>query len=79
MAIEIRMKTKVLPGGKIEISVPELLAGQEVTIVVTGEDTTLIEQDHVIDLLKTVAGHQLFSTTEEVDTYINDERESWGG
>lgn len=78
MAIEIRMKTKVLPGGKIEISVPELLAGQEVTIVVTGEDTTLIEQDHVIDLLKTVAGHQLFSTTEEVDTYINDERESWG-
>lgn len=77
MAIELRMKTKVLPGGKIEISVPELLAGQEVTIVVTIEDNMLNRQNHVIDILKNVAGPQLFSTAENVDTYICKERESW--
>ena len=77
MAIEVRMKTKVLPGGKIEISAPELIAGQEATIVVTVEDTMLNGHSHVIDLLKNVAGHQLFSGAEEIDTYIREERESW--
>lgn len=77
MAIELRMKTKVLPGGKIEISAPELIAGQEATIVVTVEDYKLNGQGHVIDLLKNIAGHQLFSTAEDVDAYIREERESW--
>jgi hypothetical protein len=77
MAIELRMKTRVLPGGKIEISAPELIAGQEATIVVTVEDNKLNGQGHVIDLLKQAAGHQLFSTAEEIDTYIRQERESW--
>lgn len=77
MAIEVRMKTKVLPGGKIEISAPELIAGQEATIVVTVEDYKLNGQGHVIDLLKNLPGHQLFHTPEEIDTHIREERESW--
>ena len=77
MAIELRMKTRVLPGGKIEISAPELIAGQEATIVVTVEESKLNGQGHVIDLLKNVAGHQLFHTAEEIDTHIREERESW--
>src|SRR5215469_558595 len=77
MAIEVRMKTRVLPGGKIEISAPELIPGQEATIVVTVEDHKLNGQGHVIDLLKNLAGHQLFQTAEEIDTYIHEERESW--
>lgn len=79
MAIELRMKAKVLPGGKIEISAPELIAGQEATIVVTVEDSKLNGQGHVIDLLKNVTGHQLFSTAEEIDAYIREERKSWDG
>jgi hypothetical protein len=79
MAIKIRMKTRVLPGGKIEISAPELIAGQEATIVVTVEDNKPDEQhqDHVIDILKKLPGHQLFSSAEEIDTYIREERDSW--
>ncbi len=79
MAIEVRVKTKVLPGGKIEISAPELIAGQEATIVVTVEDTKPDEQphDHVIDVLKRLTGHQLFNSAEEVDAYIREERDSW--
>ena len=73
MAIEVRMKTKVLPGGKIEISAPELIAGQEATIVVTVEDYKLNGQGHVIDLLKNLPGRQLFHTAEEIDTHIREE------
>lgn len=79
MAIEVRVKTKVLPGGKIEISAPELIAGQEATIVVTIEDAKPDEQhhDHVIDVLKRLSGHQLFDSAEEVDAHIREERDSW--
>ncbi len=76
MAIEVRVKTKVLPGGKIEISAPELIAGQEATIVVTIEDNNPSEH-HVIDVLKNLPGHQLFHNAEEIDTHIREERESW--
>ncbi|MGH2493349.1 MAG: hypothetical protein ACRDIV_01460 [Ktedonobacteraceae bacterium] len=76
MAIEVRVKTKVLPGGKIEISAPELIAGQEATIVVTVEDSKSSER-HVIDVLKNLPGHQLFHTADEVDAHIREERESW--
>ncbi len=76
MTIEVRVKTKVLPGGKIEISAPELIAGQEATIVVTVEDNKPSER-HVIDVLKNLPGHQLFHNAEEIDTHIREERESW--
>jgi hypothetical protein len=77
MAIEVRVKTKVLPGGKIEISAPELIAGKEATIIVTVEDDKPNGQHHVIDVLKNLPGHQLFHTAEEIDTHIREERESW--
>ena len=76
MAIEVRVKTKILPGGKIEISAPELIAGQEATIIVTVEDNKPDER-HVIDVLKNLSGHQLFHTADEIDAHIREERESW--
>lgn len=69
MATELRVEMVVLPGGKIEISTPELLAGKRAIIVVTVEDTEPQEQHHVIDLLTTLAGHRLFQNAEEVDAY----------
>jgi hypothetical protein len=77
MAIEVRVKTVVLPGGRIEISTPELIPGQQVTVVVTIEDNKSAEQRHVIDILTALPGHQLFQSAEEVDTYIREEHDSW--
>ena len=77
MATEIRVKTTVLPGGRIEISTPELIAGQHATVVVTIEDNGQVGQQHVIDILAALPGHQLFQNAEEVDTYIREERNSW--
>ena len=77
MATEVRVKTVVLPGGKIEISTPELISGQRATVVVTIEDNETIEQSHVIDILKMLAGHRLYQSAEGVDAYIREERDAW--
>jgi hypothetical protein len=66
-----------LPGGKIEISTPELIPGRRATVVVTIEDSEPIEQPHVIDMLKTLSGHQLYRSAEEVDAYIREEGDAW--
>ena len=77
MATEMRVKTIVLPGGKIEISTPELIPGQHATVVITIEDSKPNEQPHVIDILTALPGHRLFHTAEEVDAYMHEERDSW--
>jgi hypothetical protein len=77
MSTEVRMKTVILPGGKIEISTPELIPGRRATVVVTIEDNETIEQSHVIDILKTLAGHRHYQSAEEVDAYIREERGAW--
>ena len=77
MATEVRVKTVILPGGKIEISTPELIPGRLATVVVTIEDNETIEQPHVIDILKTLTGHRLYQSAEEVDAYIREERDAW--
>jgi len=77
MTTEVRVKTIVLPGGKIEISTPELIPGQHATVVVMIEDDEPTEQHHVIDILRALPGHRLFRSAEEVDAYIREERDSW--
>jgi hypothetical protein len=77
MATEVRVKTIVLPGGKIEISTPELIPGQHATVVVTIEDNEPAQQPHDIDILTALPGLQLFHNAEEVDAYIHEERDSW--
>jgi hypothetical protein len=77
MAIELRVETVVLPGGKIEISTPELIAGKRAAVVVTIEDSKPDEQRHVIDLLTSLPGHRLFQNAEEVDAYLREERDAW--
>ncbi len=67
----------VLPGGKIEISTPELIPGKRATVVVTMEDQEPVEQQHVIDLLTALPGHRLFQNAEEVDAYLREERDAW--
>jgi hypothetical protein len=77
MATEVRVRTIVLPGGKIEISIPELIPGKHATVVVTIEDNEPAQQPHVIDILTALPGHQLFQSAEEVDAYMHEERNSW--
>lgn len=79
MATRVRIKTIVLPGGKIEITNPDLVPGQEATVVITVEDSEPTPGGHVIDILTALPGHQLFQNAEEVDSYVQQEREAWEG
>lgn len=77
MAIEVRIQTVVLPGGRIEVTTPGLIPGQRATVVVTVENGKPLEQPHVIDILKSLPGHRLFHNAEEVDSFMRKERDSW--
>ena len=71
----LHIRTKVLPGGKVEVASPELEAGQTVDVVVTRSSST--EQRSVVDILAEAPGHRLFKTGKEVDDYIKVERAAW--
>ena len=77
MAIEVRVKTVVLPDGRIEITTPELIPGRRATVVLTIEDNEAIEQPHVIDILRTLPSHRLYQSAKEGDAYIREERDAW--
>ncbi len=77
MSTEVRVKTIVLPGGKIEISTPELIPGKHATVVIMIEDNEPDDLRHVIDILESLPGHQVFHNAEEVDAYMREERDSW--
>jgi hypothetical protein len=78
MTIEIAIKTTVLPGGKIEISTPQLVAGQQATVIVRVEEEP-IEKLTITERLARAnyRGGALFKTADEVDAYIREERDSW--
>lgn len=73
----IRIETVVQPGGKIEVTAPELEPGQKVMVAIEAEAAPGREGPHVIDLVQDLPGHRLFKTAEEVDAYIREERDSW--
>lgn len=73
----IRIETVVQPGGKIEVTAPELEPGQKVTVAIEAKAAAEREGPHVIDLVQDLPGHRLFKTAEEVDAYIREERDSW--
>ena len=71
----LHVRTKVLPGGKIEIIDQELPVGEDVDVVVTHSPSN--ERRSVVDILADAPGHRLFKTAKEVDDYIKEERASW--
>ena len=77
MTTAVRVKTVVLPGGKIEVSAPELVPGQHATVFVIIDVEESAEKRHALDILAELPGHLEFQTAEEVDRYVREERDSW--
>ncbi len=77
MPNEVHVKTTILPGGKIEITHPNLPSGESVEVVVLLPETGKKNGHSAVDVLSEAPGHRLFKTSEEVDTYIQDERHPW--
>ena len=72
--------TTVLPGHKIEITAPGLPEGQQVQVVVIAAAAEPVGRKPgpaALDIIELLKGHRLFETSEEVDRYIDEERNSW--
>jgi hypothetical protein len=70
-----RIRATVQPGGRIEVSAPDLPVGQ--TVDVTISIPACPPRRSITEILGRAPGHRLFKTAEEVDAYIRAERESW--
>ena len=66
----------VQPDGTISLSIPELVPGQHVRVTIEPEQAPA-QPLRAIDVINSMPGHLEFQTAEEVDAYINEERDSW--
>lgn len=77
MISELRTQATVQPGGLVEIRSAELPEGATVEIVLfiktPGPEET--RDQNLVDFIGAAKG--LFSSVEDVDTYIREERDSW--
>ncbi|OLP20441.1 hypothetical protein BST81_00035 [Leptolyngbya sp. 'hensonii'] len=78
MQSAIRITTKVLPDGKLELQLPIESAGEEVEVFVVLRTKPIVPTISAIDVINNSQDRQpLFKTSEEVDQYLHAERESW--
>jgi hypothetical protein len=77
MSISIHRESVVGPDGTISLTVPELQPGQRVSITIEPADTPATRTRRAIDVINEAPGHLEFQTAEEVDAYLNEERDSW--
>ncbi len=77
MVADLRVETKVLPGGKIEIVEPSLSAGESVEVIVLRQRALPKERRSAVDILASASGHRQFKTAADVDNYLRDEHDAW--
>lgn len=73
----LRLKTTVLTEGRVEILAPQLQAGEDVEILILLPTTSTVEHRSALDILTEAPGQRLFKTPEEVQTYLQEERQVW--
>jgi len=71
-----RICTTVQPGGKIEVSAPDLPVGLRVDVVVFPAPAAGARQP-LRQILARANGHRGFQTAEEVDAFLRAERDAW--
>ncbi len=76
MPVTVRIKTKILPGRRIEIQSPELPEGRSATVFVVLDEEEMPKRP-LREVLGDYPGGQLFKSAEEVDAYLRTERDSW--
>ncbi len=70
-------KTTVLPGGKIELTDPELPSGETVDVFVRRSESPANVRPSAVEVLRQAPGYRLFKTAADVDAYLRAERASW--
>jgi hypothetical protein len=77
MQAALRITTTVLPGGRIEVTDPQLPSGEAVDVIVLIPESSAAPRRSVVDVLAEAPGHILFRTPEDVDAYLREEQHAW--
>jgi hypothetical protein len=75
----LHVKTRVLPGHRVEVPTPGLPEGEpvDVFVVLEPEDKDRASARSAIDVIESLQGHRSFQNADEVDQYLNEERDAW--
>ncbi|NJN12397.1 MAG: hypothetical protein HC836_26580 [Richelia sp. RM2_1_2] len=77
MQSALRITTKVLPGNKIEIQVPEAQEGDSVDVFVIFPEKVETKKRSVLDIIEEVHAKRPPKSAEEIDRQLREERSSW--
>jgi hypothetical protein len=77
MQAALRRTTNVQSGGRIEITDTQLPEGKAVEVIVLFEPVANGKRASILDVLAQAPGHLAFKTAEEVDAYLQEERQTW--
>ncbi|OUL23386.1 hypothetical protein BV372_29965 [Nostoc sp. T09] len=78
MQSALRITTKVLPGNKIEIEIPEAEIGDSVDVFVILPEKSESKRRSVVELIEKIRSQRpSFRNTEDIDKQLKEERESW--
>lgn len=76
----IHLNATVGPDGALDLHVPNLPPGAQVSITVEPDQPASLQQTssvHIIDLIKDLPGQRLFKPASEVDEHLREERDAW--
>lgn len=73
----IHLTTKVLDGHRVEVSDPKLREGDCVEVVLYPDISDQTDAPSVLSIVESLKGHRLFSTAQEADQYLQEERSAW--
>jgi hypothetical protein len=77
MQSAFHLKTKVLPGNKIEIDVPPGSVGEPVDVFVILPEKPEPKRGSVLELLEQIRSQRACKIADEIDQQLQKERDSW--
>lgn len=77
MQSALRITTKVLPGNKIEIEIPEAKIGDSVDVFVILPEKVETKKRSVLDIIESSRRRHPSRTAEDIDKQLQEERSSW--
>lgn len=77
MQTALKLTGTVQPGGRIEVSSPQLPSGKAVEVIVLFSREADAARRSIMDILAEAPGQLFFQTAEDVDSYIREERDAW--
>lgn len=73
----LHLTTKVLPGNKIEIEIPEGEIGDTVDVFIVLPEKPKARKRSVLEIIEESRSRNTLRSVEDIDWQIQEERESW--